>query len=266
MGQKLGQHFLKDAKILDRIAAALLIESGDVVLEIGPGHGELTDAIKEEMARRAGGKAKLIIIEEDKELFHLLEKKYCNDKTVIVKEGDARKQIGEIVDKDIPPLKEWKLAGNIPYYLTGYLLRLIGDMKRHPSRAVITVQKEVAGRACAVSPRASLLSLSLAGWAESQIQEIIPRSKFSPPPRVDSAVIVLAALKGAPVPLLYFSFLRKICAQPRKTLINNLVAAGIDSARAREALRRIKLSPSARPAHLTRETVIELLSLWKEGG
>jgi 16S rRNA (adenine1518-N6/adenine1519-N6)-dimethyltransferase len=136
--------------------------------------------------------------------------------------------------------KPYKIVGNIPYYITGKLLRVISELDQKPVRAVLMVQKEVAERICAVSPEMNRLAASVQFWADARIIAIVPKKDFSPPPEVDSAVIVLEtkkwALDGTPAhgsaahidPELYYRAVRGIFAQPRKTLLNNIMA--IDNA------------------------------------
>ena len=133
MGSKLGQHFLKESGYLKRITDSLEINSADTVIEIGPGHGELTEYLIK------ANSGKIIVIEADHELTANLKEKYEGVLEVI--EGDALKELPKVVNR---LGKKYKLIGNIPYYITGRLLRTIGDLEIQPELTALTIQKEVA--------------------------------------------------------------------------------------------------------------------------
>ena len=132
MSQKLGQHFLKDDSVLRKIADSLSIGAEDVVIEIGPGHGELTKHILKKKPRR------LIIIKKDGKLAAELSKKLRNDNLRII-HGDARKLLPEAISEEKLPGVGYKIAGNIPYYITGYLLRIISGLERKPSLTALVI-------------------------------------------------------------------------------------------------------------------------------
>lgn len=276
--QKLGQYFLKNAAILKTIVAAVAVVDGDHIIEIGPGHGELTMPI----ARAARGKkCEIICIEKDRIFIQNLEllaiKEGRNQHThITITEGDALKLLPEIV-ATLPREEQYKIVGNIPYYITGKLLRTISALEYKPRHTVLLIQKEVAERIHAMPPEMNRLAASVQFWADAKIIAQVPRNDFSPPPDVDSAVVILKTkIKPSPRPAgahppmddaLYYRAVRTIFAQPRKTLLNNLLSttkgsAGKDALAAQ--LKKIGVDPGARPQDLSVEQIITIAQapLW----
>src|SRR3990167_10971638 len=138
----LGQHFLKNKKILEEIARLAELSKKDIVLEIGPGHGELTEFL----AQAAG---KVIAVEKDRELIPFLEEKFKNQKNVKIISGDILKIRNLRV-------KNYKIVANIPYYITSRFLRTFLEAKNKPKLMVLMVQYEVAKRICAKPPGMNL--------------------------------------------------------------------------------------------------------------
>ena len=276
--QKLGQHFLKNGVILEKIVDALALADGDCVIEIGPGHGELTAPL----VRAARGKhCEIFCIEKDHALIRGLElfaagENSANDPYIKIIEGDALKLLSEIVTKKISGASpsHYKIVGNIPYYITGKLLRTIGELTYKPTRLVLLIQKEVAERICAAPPDMNRLAASIQFWADTEIVAPVPRKDFSPAPDVDSAVIVLKAhqtLSAAPLsidPALYYRAMRAIFSQPRKTLLNNLSAATekiTEKDDIAAQLKKIGIAPDARPQDIGVEQIIAIarIGLWE---
>jgi len=257
MPRRLGQHFLKNELILKRIVQALDVGESDVVVEIGPGHGELTKEIAE--SGKEGG-ARIIAIERDKKLVEELKKE--NLKNVEVIEGDALKVLLELHTKYKIQNTKYKLVGNIPYYITGHLLRIIGELGRKPSKTVLLIQKEVAQRICAFPPHSSLLSLSVQFWADCKMIEIVSKKYFSPPPNVESAVIELTTKKdgdkNGSVADKYYAFIKKAFKQPRKTLFNNLVSGGYAKEEALKIINKLKLKKNDRSQILSSKAIVDL--------
>ncbi len=277
MRKRLGQHFLEDKSVLKKIAGLLEINSSDVIVEVGPGHGELTLEIKNQIshAHRQAGHAyrqagkiknnsvKIITIEKDKELAKDLKFRIQDSglKNIKIVEGDALKIIPTLSNK----LKtiNYKLVGNIPYYITGYLLRILGELGNKPSLIVLTVQKEVAERICAKPPKMNLLAASVQFWAKPEIVGFISRKSFSPPPEVDSAIIKLIPKFNIPSAdwrtKFYYQFIRILFKQPRKTILNNLSdGMKISKEEVRKKLVAQGIEPGARPQNLAIDKIIIL--------
>lgn len=247
---KLGQHFLRDSRALQRIASSLDIDSGDIVVEIGPGRGALTKHLITQ------NPSKLIVIEKDTKLAQDLPETLGNPSNLEVLEGDILKELPKISTP-------YKLVGNIPYYLTGHLLRLIGDLESKPQVIVFTVQKEVAERLCSSAPKMNLLAASVDFWSSPKILRYISKNSFNPPPKVDSAIIKLSPQSEYKNinPKIYYKILKILFSQPRKTITNNL-SAGLnkDKKEIESQLVQINIDPKLRPQHLNIEDIIDLTS------
>ncbi|OGF63189.1 ribosomal RNA small subunit methyltransferase A [Candidatus Giovannonibacteria bacterium RIFCSPHIGHO2_01_FULL_45_33] len=185
--KKLGQHFLSNKNILELMCSAAEITGENTVLEAGPGLGTLTEIL----AERA---KKVIAVEKDRDLIPFLKEKFRNKKNVEIVEGD--------ILAVSPPLggltaKSYKIVANIPYYITSHFLRLfLSETKFKPKLMVLMIQKDVAerimardGKPACRQGRESLLSLSVKAYGRPEIVKIVPRGAFSPPPKVDSAII-----------------------------------------------------------------------------
>lgn len=186
MSKYLGQHFLINKDKLREIIEALDLKDGDTVIEIGPGHGELTDGI---MNYESG--IRVIAIEKDKNLATSLREKFLHNKNIQIIQGDVLDVLSSIIHNSSFIIQNYKIVGNIPYYITGYLLRILGELEEKPSLIVLTVQKEVAERVCAEPPRMNLLAASVQFWAKTEIVGYISKKDFQPAPEVDSAIIKL---------------------------------------------------------------------------
>lgn len=176
--KRLGQHFLTDPRLLGRIADALACTRDDTVIEIGPGRGALT----EHLLQRAG---RVIAIELDRELAPILRERWKEEPRFTLVEGD-------VLEQDLAALAggPYLLAGNVPYNITTPIL--FHAMRRpRPGRAVYLVQKEVADRV--VAPPGSddygALSVNVQALADAERLFLVGAKSFSPPPKVESAVI-----------------------------------------------------------------------------
>jgi 16S rRNA (adenine1518-N6/adenine1519-N6)-dimethyltransferase len=176
--KSLGQHFLSDPRILARIADAVALTPGETVVEIGPGRGSLTQALLERDAR-------VVAIEIDRKLVELLREKYANEPRLTIIEAD-------VLDVNLAELAggEYALAGNVPYYITTPILF---QALRQPRarRSVLLVQREVAARMAAAPGAADYgaLSVNVQAVADVELLFRIPAGAFTPPPRVESAVV-----------------------------------------------------------------------------
>lgn len=223
--KSLGQNFLVNQGVLEKIAAASNLKPADIVLEVGPGKGALTEKL-------ASGAGKVIAIEKDRRLIDELAEKFSGA-NVEIKEGDIMEtNPGGLGLK----AGEYKLVANIPYYITSNLLRKIFEEWPRPALIVLMVQKEVAERIMAGPPDMNLLALSVQFFAEPEIIAHVSRGSFRPTPNVDSAVIRLTP-KATPISkdLLdkIFAVAKKAFAGKRKQLKNTvgqeiLLKAGID--------------------------------------
>src|SRR3954466_6530886 len=176
--KSLGQHFLTDRRILGRIADALHLTGSETVLEIGPGRGALTDLLVD----RAG---RLIAIEYDRALAELLRQKYARRNNVLIAEADVLEvSLGELA------AGPYVLVGNVPYYITTPILFHALTPPR-ADRAVYLVQREVADRLSAApgTKEYGALTVNVAAVARAETLFGVPSGAFSPPPKVESAVV-----------------------------------------------------------------------------
>ena len=174
--KSLGQHWLTDRIILSEIAEPANLTTDDVVLEIGPGLGTLTEVLSDS--------AKLVVaVEFDPELAKDLANK--NIKNVEVLNADFLH-----FDLSIMP-KKYKVVANIPYYITAKIVQKLLSDDNKPEVAALLVQKEVAERLAAKPGEMSILSVSAQVFAEMELGVIVPPEFFTPPPKVDSQVVIL---------------------------------------------------------------------------
>lgn len=173
----LGQHWLKDRDILATIADEANITSDDTVLEIGPGQGTLTS----ELLRRA---RKVIAVEYDGDLARKLPGQFPGKDLEVINEDILRFNLSRLP-------AGYKVVANVPYYITSKIVEKLMTAKNKPSIAVLLVQKEVAQRIAAPTGELSILAVSAQIYAKTHLGAVVPREFFTPPPKVDSQVIVL---------------------------------------------------------------------------
>ena len=217
--KSLGQNFLKSESALKAIVEAGEISLKDIVLEIGPGKGALTEKLLE----KAG---KVIAIEKDRELLAFLQDKFKNEienKKLELVEGDILE-----FSPGIQHLEKYKIIANIPYNITGAILKKFLTEKKQPERMVLMVQHEVAKRILAVDKKESILSISVKAYGEPKMIMKVPARYFSPAPKVDSAVIAIKNIsrktfeKNEINELRFWEIVRTAFAHKRKKLTSNL--------------------------------------------
>lgn len=250
----LGQHFLVNIDAIARIVSTPKLEAGDLVVELGPGTGALTYPLLEE-CKKAG--AKLVAIEKDRNLaLKLYQSIQKQESDFEVRDKDLLKELPKLIEEKAP--RRYHIVGNLPYYISGKILRTITDLEAKPETAVLMLQKEVAQRICD-KRKLSLIAASIQVWADTEIVMNLNENDFDPAPKVKSAVIKLTKKENMPkVDQSYFDFLKAAFKQPRKTLLNNLSQAGIEKPKALEALRALKLEENIRASELTVEHLYEL--------
>ncbi len=260
----LGQHFLINKNKIKKIIEALDLKQNETIIEIGPGHGEITENLKSQIRPsgdlpKAKTNLKIFAIEKDHSFVLELQKKFALDKNIEIIEGDALKILPELTQNSKLITHNYKLIGNIPYYITGYLFRILAELKNKPSLTVFTIQKEVAQRVCVKPPKMNLLAASIQFWAEPKIISYISKNEFRPRPKVDSAIIRLlparnyanfdADLRGK-----YYKFIKILFKQPRKTILNNLKLLA-NTKLITQKLKSAGINPQDRPQNLTIEQI-----------
>ncbi len=260
---KLGQHFLKNKSSLEKIVASLELTNGDFVVEVGPGHGELTELFLANLS--ADKEIEIVAIEKDPMLANALRKKFDTARNLEIIEGDVLKILKPLTENVRFLDKKWKLAGNIPYYITGKLLRVVGELEKKPERSTVMVQREVADRICSAPPNMNRLAASVQFWSSATIVAQVRREHFSPAPNVDSAVVLLKTRMGELniEPRRYYKAVQALFSQPRKTILNNLAdGAKIDKEEAQNGLKKLIIAPSARPQNLSIEQIEKVAELF----
>ncbi len=257
--KSLGQHFLSDPRILDRIADAVTLAPDDTVVEIGPGRGSLTQAL----LQRAG---RVVAIEIDPRLVALLRERYAHESRLTIIEGDVLEtNLGEAAGG------AYALAGNVPYYITTPILF---QALRQPRarRSVLLVQREVAARmaAPAGADDYGALSVNVQAIAHVELLFRIPAGAFTPPPRVDSAVVRVTPradpVVAAGIEERFRTFVQAAFALRRKQMRRVVRTIAERSAADAEAtLTSCAIDPEARPETLRADQFYALgraLELW----
>lgn len=222
--KSLGQNFLHDNNIIRKMIISSNVNSNDVILEIGPGLGTITEALAKTSKR-------VIAIEADKRIGHWLAESFKERgiKNVDIIVDDAIEQIKNERSelwKSLP--KSYKVVANIPYYLTSYIIRLLLESDKKPTTITLMIQKEVAERICDKKTH-SLLSISVAFYADAKIDFIVSKNCFHPRPKIDSAIISLTPKKTDYTKEFirdFFLVLRTGFSSPRKQILKNLTAIG----------------------------------------
>ena len=253
--KSLGQHWLKDPDILADIAEAAELTGDDVVLEIGPGLGTLTSRL---LARANSVTA----VEFDADLARKLPGQFPGKKLTVVNQ--------DILQFDLNQLpKDYKVAANVPYYITSKIVEKLMTAENKPSIAVLLVQKEVAERIAAEAGNMSVLSVSVQIFAEAELDIEVPRQFFTPPPKVDSQVVILRTRNN---PLItpedqrdFFRIVKAGFSAKRKKLRPSLSGGlGIDKSAVEELLKNAGISPDARAEDLAIEDWRRLLKVWQD--
>ena len=248
--KSLGQHWLKDPEILADIAEAAELTGDDVVLEIGPGLGTLT-------SRLLAWANSVTAVEFDADLARKLPGQFPGKKLTVVNQ--------DILQFDLNQLpKNYKVVANVPYYITSKIVEKLMTAENKPILAVLLVQKEVAERIAAEAGNMSILSVSVQVFAEAELDIEVPRQFFTPPPKVDSQVVVLRTRNN---PLItpedqrdFFRIVKAGFSAKRKKLRSSLSGGlGIDKSMAEELLKNAGISPDARAEDLAIEDWKRLL-------
>ncbi len=282
--KSLGQNFLHSKNALNKIIDCSNLTAGDFVIEIGPGKGALTEAIL-----KSG--AQVVCIEKDARLIELLNEKFENEissgqlKIIL---GDAltmevikKRKVFLVVDKDFTETglrgdaniekniveinKDYKIIANIPYYITGALLRIFYEQVVKPTSVTVLVQKEVADRIVARENKESLLSLSIKFYGEPKKIMNVSKQSFKPAPKVDSAILYIKTHSADSSKVYdlntqgkFFDAVHRGFAHKRKVLRKNLIDSGLPAEIVDEAFAELKIAPLSRAEDINFLTWIHL--------
>lgn len=256
--KRLGQHFLIDQVVLEAIANALNPAPGDVVIEIGPGRGALTDLL----VRRAQGTQRVIAIEIDRALAANLVERYATSPNVTIVESD-------VLELDVAAIAKssFVVAGNVPYYITTPILFHV-LRPPFPRCAVFLVQREVADRIVAPpgSKTYGALSVTIQAMSDATIIRNVAASAFKPPPNVESAVVRITPRASRLIEThevdAFRAFVQGAFGMRRKQMVNVLRAVRrIAPADAVTILENIGIDPHARPETLAPAQFVSLMRI-----
>ncbi len=257
----LGQNFLIDKETIKKIITAADLNPEDIVLEIGPGLGVLT----QELAKKT---KRVIAVEKDRRMVELLEE-------TIKGFGNIKIVHGDILKIELPTkilvrgeIENFKVVANLPFYLTAPVIRKFLESTRCPPlRMTLVVQKEVAQRICARVPDMNLLAVSVQFYAEPEIVSYVSKKSFWPSPEVDAAIIKIQISKSKLQSInkdLFFKIVKAGFSQPRKQLINNLSKKlKIDKIKVEVWLWKNNIQPTQRAETLSVEDWVKLTKTFK---
>jgi 16S rRNA (adenine1518-N6/adenine1519-N6)-dimethyltransferase len=254
----LGQNFLIDRGVLEKIIAAAGIEKTDTIVEVGPGLGVLTRAL----AEKAG---KVISVELDRNMVALLRETMVGALNVDIVERDILDTPPESLISEGP----YKVVANLPYYITSPVLRHFLESAHQPGSLVVMVQKEVAKQIVARPPEMSLLSVGIQFFGTARVIGYVAAGAFYPPPKVSSAILKIDVLPQRRLSVddevTFFKLARAGFSTRRKQLINALSSGlDIDKARGADLLQKAEIDPRRRAETLTIDEWLKLLRAYKE--
>lgn len=258
--KSLGQHWLRDREILDAIAFSAEIEDGDFVLEIGPGLGTLTSSL----LKFAGKNGRVLSIEFDENLAKKLPAQFPGKNLEIIN--------ADFLDFNLSELpKNYKVAANVPYYITSKIVEKLLTSENKPSVAALLVQKEVAERMAAKASELSILAIASQIYAEVSLDILVPREFFTPPPKVDSQVVVLKSRERNLIEIFnsknncevsereFFRIVKAGFAAKRKKIAKSLSAnLAISKEQTAEILEKCEISPDLRAQDLNIEEWLKI--------
>jgi 16S rRNA (adenine1518-N6/adenine1519-N6)-dimethyltransferase len=259
-----GQNFLSDKNIIRKIVATAEVKPGDLILEIGPGQGNLTEVLLE-----AG--AKVVVVEVDRDLIEPLKEKFDNKIKLIFGDILATSTWNMIRDIVVGASgrsslrnyhEPYSVVANIPYNITSPILETLFRANPRPSRLTLMVQREVADRILATPPNTSVLSIACQLYATGRKVLSVSRGAFRPVPKVDSVVIRLDLRRefvGGADPEEVLKIVKFGFATRRKILAGNLARAKVCSLdQAKIILENMGLTDKARAENLSPEQWVEL--------
>ena len=268
--KSLGQHFLHDSRVVQRIVDAAGLSPDDAVVEIGPGRGVLTRRLVQLSGR-------VIAVELDPQLCRELPARLDHPSNLQCVMSDAREiELSSLVaDSPQHEIDRYKVVGNLPYYAANPIIRRTLESDAPPSRALFMVQREVAESMTASPGSMGLLSVATQFYADARMVCSVPPSAFRPAPKVRSAVVRLDIRRNPAVTVQsreeFFQVVRAGFSAPRKQLHNSLShGLGIETSLGSAVLEEAGVDGRRRPATLSLEEWAEIYRAWRksqeEGG
>jgi 16S rRNA (adenine1518-N6/adenine1519-N6)-dimethyltransferase len=247
--KSLGQHWLHDRDVLAHIADCAELETSDTVLEIGPGLGTLTSVL----LRRC---KKVIAVEFDEDLARKLPAQFPGKNLEVIQ--------SDILAFDLSKLPVgYKVVANVPYYITSKIVQLLMTASHKPSIAVLLVQKEVAERLASGPGDMSILAISAQLFADVKLGDKVPARLFTPPPKVDSQVVILKVRTQSYLTDVsekdFFRVVKAGFSSKRKKLRSSLAGGlHVSTKQAEEYLVRAHIDPNARAESLSLDDWVNL--------
>lgn len=249
----LGQHWLQDRFMLDHIADCAELGSSDTVLEVGPGLGTLTSSLLRQAKR-------VVAVEFDEDLARKLPGQFPGKDLTVFHQDILQ------FDTSVLPAG-YKVVANVPYYITSKIIQKFMTDANRPSMVVLLIQKEVAERAAAAPGDMSILAVSAQLYADVSLGEVVPAELFTPPPKVDSQVLIL---KTKPLELpegvsekQFFRVVKAGFSAKRKKLRSSLSGGlALDKDVVELLLRQAGISPDARAEDLSIDEWRMLVGAW----
>jgi 16S rRNA (adenine1518-N6/adenine1519-N6)-dimethyltransferase len=249
--KRLGQNFLINKGVIEKMISAAGLMHSDTVIEIGPGLGALTLALAKKVK-------KVIAVEKDKGLVELLQTKLVNEKINNV----------QLIEADILNFRasdhaqRYKIVANLPYYITKPVMMMFLEAKQPPESMILMTQKEVAQRICALPPHSNKLAVLTWFFCQPKIISYVSKNSFWPAPKVDSAIIKIAPsdkYKKQVDPNIFSKIVNAGFSQPRKQLLNNFAQSlSLPKAQIITWLKANDIAPTQRAEALSMDDWIKL--------
>ncbi|AHB40576.1 MAG: Ribosomal RNA small subunit methyltransferase A [uncultured bacterium] len=245
--KSLGQNFLSKPSIVVPMVDALDIANGEDIIEIGPGHGILTEVL---LRRISGRDVKVYAVEVDERFAQKLFGMYVSEPNIEIVHADILKWLPTFTSE-----RKVKVLGSLPYYITSPILHAVVKMNVMPGSAVFLIQKEVAEKVCSKVPDASYISTFIQTFYDAELLFNVSKTEFTPAPKVDGAVIKLTRTniemdRGTIEK--YEGFLHRAFSHPRKMLNKPF---------SKEELTKGGIDPKLRPQNLSSEEWLEFYKL-----
>lgn len=256
--KNLGQNFLKSQEALRMMCTAGEVSEGDVVLEIGPGKGALTEKLLEKASQ-------VIAVEKDRDLIELLTEKFANEikskKLILLNEDILNFDISRVIQKP----SKYKVIANIPYNITGAIFKMFLSSDYQPERMILLVQKEVEERVVASDGKESILSLSVKAYGTPKYMMKVHKRFFSPSPKVDSAIVAITKIskenfKNEKEEQDFFKTIKAGFTHKRKVLRKNLEILQKKPHQIDNIFEKLKINPKTRAEDIKLENWLKISS------